>query len=230
MKYLIYFFLTLGVLGPVWSQALRISGSQLLEKSAFPQAKKEHLVLQTIRLDAGKLWVNGNLLPQQELPPGLQTLTRQTEFYASFQGIRSVELMLGGKSFLIQPERVTDISMISGSGNRSPLPADQVYLEKLRQEAPETFRALTLEADLNQKAHQLSRAFLTSTDLRKKAELRAELRRTLEQLFDLNILNQTEELAYLESQIALRKAELKIKQGERTRLVAKHLSELTDFK
>jgi hypothetical protein len=230
MKFLICMFFPLTILNPLWAQALRISGSQLLEKSALPQARKDHLVLQSVRLDAGKLWINGNLLPQQEVPPSLQALSRQTEFYASFQGIRSVELLMEGNSFLIQPGRVSDISKISGTGPRNPLPTDQVYMEKLRQESPETFKALSLEAELNQRAHQLSRAFLTTADLRKKAEIRTDLRRTLDQLFDLNIRNQSEELEFLESQIALRKEELKIKQGDKTRLVAKNLSELTELK
>jgi nicotinic acid phosphoribosyltransferase len=87
-----------------------------------------------------------------------------------------------------------------------------------------------MEADLNQRSLQLSREFLTSHDPRKKAEIRAELRRVLDQLFDLNVQNQSEELDYLESQIQIRKEELKIKQSEKARLVARNLSELTELK
>ncbi len=215
----------------VSAQALRVSGSQFLEKSAIPAAKTERTLLQSVRVDAGKFWINGNLVPSQDLPLSLSHQAKQVEFYATFQGVRSVELLLEGKSYLIQPSRVSDISRISSThSSQTRGGGDQHYLEKLRQESPETFNSLSMEADLNQRSLQLSREFLTSHDPRKKAEIRAELRRVLDQLFDLNVQNQSEELDYLEAQIQIRKEELKIKQSEKARLVARNLSELTELK
>lgn len=213
-----------------YAQALRVSGSQFLEKSALPSGRTEKNLLQSVRVDAGKLWINGNLVPHQELPLSLNHQARQVEFYATFQGIRSVELLLNGKNYLIQPGRVSDISRISNSQQNPNRNTDQHYLEKLRQESPETFKALSLEAELNQKSLQLSREYITTPDPRRKAEIRTELRRILDELFDLNVRNQNEELEYLQAQIEIQKEELKIKQSEKARLVAKNLSELTDMK
>lgn len=214
------------------AQALRVSGSQLLEKSAVPAARHHTHALQSVRLESGKLWVNGNLIPGNELPPALGRNSTHLDFYATFQGIRSVELQVDGKNYLIQPGRISDISRLSvghapSASSRHP---DQQYLEKLQEESPETFRSLAAEADLNKKSLQLSREFITTADPRRKAELRTELRRVLDQLFDLNVQNQQEELDFLEEQIQIRREELKIKQGNKARLVAKNLSELTEIK
>lgn len=212
------------------AQVLRVSGSQLLEKSAVPAGRQHQHSLQSVRVESGKMWVNGNLIPGNELPPFLGRSSAQLDFYATFQGIRSVELQVEGKNFLIQPGRVSDISRISAGHHNSHRHPDQQYLERLQEESPETFRSLAAEADLNKRSLQLSREFITTADPRRKAELRTELRRVLDQLFDLNVQNQEEELDFLEEQIQIRREELKIKQGDKARLVAKNLSELTEIK
>lgn len=214
----------------IQAQVLRVSGSQLLEKSAVPSGPQQQHALQSVRVESGKMWVNGNLIPGTELPPSLGKSSTHLDFYATFQGIRSVELQVEGKNFLIQPGRVSDISRISAGHHNSHRHPDQQYLERLQEESPETFRSLAAEADLNKKSLQLSREFITTADPRRKAELRTELRRVLDQLFDLNVQNQQEELDFLEEQIQIRREELKIKQGDKARLVAKNLSELTEIK
>lgn len=216
---------------PSWyyAQVLRVNGSQFLEKKSMPSAGLVSApALQSLRLDEGKFWINGNLIQAQELPLKLQSQLQERDFYASFQGIQAIELVLEGKTYLVKPGRISDITKICSSGKTET--HDQAYMERLSREEPETFEALSREAELNRKTLSLSKAYISSADPRKKAELRAELRMALEQLFDLNIRNQEQELFFLENQIAIRKEELKIKQADKARQVARNLNELTELK
>jgi len=210
------------------AQIIRVDGGQFLEKENPASDKISAPVLQTLRLDHGKVWINGNLIQHQDLPASLRGRITNRDIYASFNGISSVELVFEGKNYLVKPGRICDISKIYESSSSGD--SDDKYMERLSKAAPETFQALTREAELNKKCLNLSREYFKVAEPRRKAELKSELRLTLEQLFDLNVENQTKELAFMEQQINIRKEELKLKQAARNKYIARNLTELTELK
>lgn len=223
-------FLILCCIVSYWAnaQVVRIHGSGLLERSQVEPARVAAPVLQTLRFDQGKVWINGNLIQQHQVPSGLQGRISESDLYASFSGVNSVELVFEGKSYLVKPGRITDISTLQMQKTGSD--SDAKYMERLSKSSPETFKGLALEADLNRKTQTLTRTFLQTADPRLRADLRQDLRAHLEKLFDLSIENQRKELEFLEKQIELRKEELRLKEAARQQHIARNLLELTDQK
>lgn len=210
------------------AQVVRIQGSGLLERRHSEPARVTAPVLQTLRFDHGKVWINGNLIQQQQVPSGLQSSIGESDLYASFSGVSSVELVFEGKSYLIRPGRITDISTLQMQ--KSGRDSDARYMERLSKSSPETFKGLALEAEMNRKTQTLTRTFLQTADPRLRADLRQDLRTHLEKLFDLSIENQRKELEFLEKQIELRKEELRLKETAKQQHIARNLLELTDQK
>jgi hypothetical protein len=227
MKWIV-FILCFFILYPADAQVVRIQGSGLLERSQREPTRVVAPVLQTLRFDQGKVWINGNLLQNQQVPNGLQDRIGESDLYASFSGVSSVELVFEGRSYLVRPGRITDISALQTQKSGSD--SDTRYMDRLSKSSPETFKGLTLEAELNRKTQTLTRTFLQTTDPRLRADLRQDLRAHLEKLFDLSIENQRKELEFLEKQIELRKEELRLKEAARQQHIARNLLELTDQK
>jgi|GEM_PF-5013402 len=218
----------LGMLTTLQAQVIRIKGDGLLERNHTETIRSAPPVLQTLRFDQGKVWINGNLVQATQMPVGLQDRIGESDLYASFSGVNAVELVFEGRSYLVKPGRISDMTGLQGAKTSNP--ADTQYMDRLHKSSPETFKALTLEAELNRKTLELSRTFLNTTDPRKRADLRQDLRTHLERLFDLSINNQRKELEFLEKQIELRKEELHVKESARHQFIARNLLELTDQK
>ncbi|NKB25381.1 MAG: hypothetical protein GKR87_13595 [Kiritimatiellae bacterium] len=81
---------------------------------------------------------------------------------------------------------------------------------------------------LHQKTKQLSKDHRKTMDTDKREEIKAELKTTLEELFDMREAKRTKKLEALEKNIQHQKKNMEKRKGQRNEIIERRLQKLTD--
>jgi hypothetical protein len=160
-----------------------------------------------LRIEDGKFWINGNLIPTKDLPKSLQSIDKSIFYQAAVTGMDELAFSLGGNDFTVRENKITEISRqqdnqltgqsgLSNSSNR----AREDYFSQIKREAPGLFYSLNYEGALYEEARGLVASYHRAKG-KERDEIRQNLRTVLSQLFDINEHNRELEILQLQQMI-----------------------------
>jgi hypothetical protein len=195
-----------------------------MEANATPTA------MQSLRIEQGKVWVNGNLTQKSELPARLQEINGEYRFQASMYGVSELQFSFMGGDYLLKNGKIVELpapqSQQALSAEANTL-TKQDYYSNLKQESPTLFLQINREALLTEKYMGLLMDYETAPrELR--AGIEEEIRLVLGELFDLSLANMELELRELEQEVEIIRDNIASRKANRSRIISDKLEEVTE--
>lgn len=182
----------------------------------------------SLRIENGKVWVNGNLIPKEQLPATLQNLHPNVFYQAAVFGVEDITFTLGAHEYLVRDGKVMEMDgrtpekETKGEGN---LAAKEAYYSQLKKEAPNLFYSLSREGALYEECRRLLLEYQMAQG-KQKDKIREEIRLVLGQLFDINERNRELELQQLEQMIDAAKKEIEYRKRNKSQIIGNTLKDL----
>lgn len=188
--------------------------------------------VRSIRIEDGKVWVNGNRLTADHLPPGLRKLSSDYAFQATMVGEGDFMITLFGEAYVVRDKsvEVAPIQQVQSNTTAGFQPgtasAKTEYYARMRDEQPNLFYNLNREAQLYEECMQLVLDYrMARGDVRK--HIRAELRERLDQLFEINMINMERQIESLEGELKAAREGLEARRLHKDEIIRLRMQELT---
>lgn len=218
MKPALLWFLLVLIGAPAWAQ---VANERTVAYVQAPSAT-------SLRIDQGKVWLNGKQLPAAELPPSLQKLDKAIYYEAKVSGVSEFTFNIGEQQYLVQADKISEVQV--AEGDLSPYAYDskqatEAYYSQLKRESPNLFYGLSREGVLLEQVRQLLHDYERAKS-KDKPGIRTELRKVLSQLYDINERNKELEIAELEAMIEAAKQEVEYRKAHKAEIIERSLEEL----
>lgn len=176
----------------------------------------------SLRIEGGKVWINGNLMPKKDLPAGLRELDPNFYYQTAAFGIREIAFNLQGKDYLVKADKVVELparpTAKEKGYDKGQQAAMEEYYSNLKREAPNLFYSMNREAMLTEQARGLLYQYQFAKD-EDAASIRKELRSVLEQLFEINERNRELEILELQEMIDVARKEVQIRRENKSLII-----------
>ncbi len=219
-------------LGILFSCASLLAQNQGTRKISSENTKSyQNVPVSTINLniEAGKVWIKGNLIPKKELPQSLQEIDPSIQFSSAAFGVGEIRFNLNGYEYLVKEDQIMELSSSTLEtpplGNRSSKGAMEEYYSNLKRESPNLFYSLGREAALTERARNLVYEFQVK-DSGDKQNIRKELTVVLGQLFEINEHNRQKEIIELRQMIDAAQQEIQYRKANKQLIIDNTVKEL----
>lgn len=184
----------------------------------------------SVRIEDGKVWVNGNLVPSKELPASLKEVNPAVFYQAAIFGVKDISFQLMGHEYLVRDGKITEAPArprMARDNSLQQQTAAEAYYSNLKREAPGLFYSLSREGALYEECrrllidHQLAQG-------KQKDKIREEIRLVIGQLFDINERNKELEIRQLEQMIEAARKEVELRKANKSLIIDKTLKDLLD--
>ena len=174
-----------------------------------------------LRIEDGKFWINGNLIPSKDLPGSLQGIDKAIFYQAAVMGMDELAFSLGGSDYTVRENKITEISRqpdnqltVLSEQSNSTNRAREDYYSQIKREAPGLFYSLNYEGALYEEARGLVASYQKAKG-KQRDEIRENLRTVLSQLFDINEHNRELEILQLQQMIESAKEEVQYRKANK---------------
>ncbi len=215
--------------------AQQVSGKRTMNSQEAYYSNTTFNPLQTLRIQNGMVWVNGNLVPDAELPIELRSLRKDFFVETSVKGGTEYRFnLMGGDYFLREGKLVysgksgTDENGVQSYSNNSNAQGNlslEGYYANKRQEQPLRFSSMVNEGELHQRCMDLARKYLESQLVEKEA-LKPALRACLGEWFDINMMNQEAETQKSQQDLDRIKRELEFRKRSKVLILENKMNDL----
>lgn len=229
---LIFILVLFSSAGLAQSQDIRsISHTQVLKESNHSY---EPVSFQSLRIEESKVWINGNMIPNSELPEGLRSISPSYKLQLSFQGGSEIEVNLFGEDYLIRQGKIALIPhkvVVNTPPQTERLnnSAKSEYFSNVKEQAPVLFQRMNQEASLYEECMRMVISYEIA-DEDERQILREKLRLNLGEQFDMNLSNMELEVLQLEKEIQAIKADIEYRRKNKTTIIENRLNQLTKGK
>jgi hypothetical protein len=175
---------------------------------------------QSLRIEQGNVWLNGNLIPAHDLPSGLQDISVEYRLQLSFQGGSELQVTLLGDDYLIRNGKISTLIPVEEE-------VQSIYYGNLRESSPVLFQRMSLEAELFEECMSLVLDYETADEARRQ-QLRMTIRKNLERQFDMNLENMELELQQLENEMQQIRMDIEFRKSKKNEIIEKRLRDLVD--
>lgn len=184
----------------------------------------------SLRIEGGKVWVNGNLVPKKELPKGLRELDPNFYYTTAVFGIREISFNLQGKDYLVKADKIVELpprstKEVNPAANMDSQAAMEEYYSNLKRETPSLFYSMTREAVLTEQARNLVYQYQFAKGDQLK-DIRKQLSGILEQLFEINERNRELEILELQQMIDIARKEVEMRRQNKSLIIDNTMEEL----
>ncbi len=182
-----------------------------------------------LRIEAGKVWINGNLIPKKDLPKSLREIDPNIHYKSAAFGVGEIGFNLGGYEYLVKEDRIMELP--SRTPETTPLKdrpskdAMEEYYSNLKRESPNLFYSLGREAALTERARNLIYEFQLKQG-KDKQKIREELTVVLGQLFEINEHNRQKEIVELQQMIDAAQKEIQYRKANKQLIIDNTVEEL----
>ncbi len=187
----------------------------------------------SIRIENSQIWINGNLIPANELPQKLRSISTSCVFHASLLGVNEFKFSLFGSDFLVKHGKIVELpAMPAVKLQVTTVPgvlSREDYFGNIRSQHPAIFNSQVMESQLHERVMNLALDYQIA-DSDHKRRIESEIRLVLEQLFDLNTANELREIRQMEDEISALKEEINFRESNRQQVISNRLRELTTEK
>lgn len=231
LKFLLLIMLVFFSTAGAQNQDIRsISHSEALKSNYAAQP----LTFQSLRIEEKKVWVNGNIIPEAELPEGLHNISPTYKLQLSFQGGNEIEVNLFGGDYLIRNGKISKIPekiVVTQAPvlENSPHDLKSQYFKNVKEQAPVLFQRMNLEASLYEECLRMVINYEIA-DEDERQVLREKLRLNLGEQFDMNLSNMDLEVQQLEKEIQAIKADIEYRRKNKVNIIENRLNQLTKGK
>lgn len=205
---------------------------QVRNTSTYGQPTTNAATQLSMRIEQGKVWVNGNLIPKKELPHGLQELHPDFFYQAKVYGRKEIPFSFDGRDYVVKAEKIVELPPRSGQlvGNSTQGPVDdqaamEEYYSQLKRDSPGLFYSMTREANLTMQARELVYKYQFAAP-KEQNKIREELRDVLSQLFDINERNRELEIEELQQMIDAAQKEIEVRKVNKDLILDNTLDDL----
>lgn len=184
-----------------------------------------------LRIETGKVWVNGNLIPTKDLPKSLHRIDERIFYQSVVFGIGEIAFSLQGRDYLVKDGRVIEmprrpeVESNAAEASNTDQKAMEEYYSTMKKEAPALFYSLAREAALTEQCRQLVYRYQSATG-KEKRKIRQEIRSILDQLYDINEHNQQLEIEQLQQMIDAAQKEVQIRKANKDLIIENTLEDL----
>lgn len=204
-------------------QIRSLSREKVMEANATPNA------MQSLRIEQGKVWINGNLAQSSELPEKLQNVNGDFRFQASMYGVNELQFSFMGSDYLLKNGRIVELpdqmAQPTLTYDANTL-TKQDYYNNLKQESPNLFLQINREALLTEKYMTLLMDY-ESAPKNLRPAIEEEIRLVLGELFDISIANMEMELRELEQEVDIIRDNIASRKANRSKIITDKLEEVT---
>lgn len=182
----------------------------------------------TLRIDQGKVWMNGKQILEENLPASLKHLDPNIYYESTVAGVTEFTFNLGDHYFLIQNGVLTEIQMddvepaISGYDSKTET---ESYYSQLKRESPGLFYGLSREGVLLEQVRSLLLEY-GQTKGKDRDKIKEQMRLVLGQLYDINERNKELEIEELEAMIEAAKKEVQYRKANKSKIIDRSLDNL----
>jgi hypothetical protein len=169
------------------------------------------IYLKSIRIQEGKFWINGNLLPASQLPKELQHLQKEFQMMASFNEVESFEMQINGRFYIVTGNRVI------------PSPSNALASESSPQGR---INSENNEAYWMDQCSLLSRQYHSSNSILQKNKIKSQLISAIGKWYDTSLESQEQELLEMEHEIQVLLGEIDLKRKNKEKAVSQKLYDL----
>lgn len=193
-----------------------------IRKPAKIQDKEKfQVVTHSLKIENQSLWIDGKLVPSNTLPLSLQSLPLGYSLSLRLTGVDQFKFCVLNNLYLYANKKITEIQPYVVPNKEQILTG---YYQDLKKQDPETFQNITLEAQLEKKSQELAVAYNSTPDKQQKAEIEAELQKTLDELFELKIKNTENEILRLQGSIDELRKKLSERRKNKQAIIQKRIS------
>lgn len=182
-----------------------------------------------LRIEEGKVWVNGNLIPKKELPKSLRDIDPQIQYKSAVFGIGEIAFTLAGNEYLVKADRILELpsrtESFTPAKDRPSKDAMEEYYSNMKRESPNLFYSLSREATLTEQARNLIYEYQMSKG-KERNKIRGELKVVLAQLFEINEHNRQKEIIELQQMIDAAQKEIEYRKSNKTLIIDNTVKEL----
>ena len=185
--------------------------------------------VQSLRIEEGKVWLNGRLLPEEELPASLHSVDPAVRITLSLCcNVSTQTFMLNGVAYLLKEGRIIELSPRTDTG-ASGDDNLQRYFNDLQAKDPQTFENMTKEAQLEVLSRQLAERYRGAKAEKDRREVEDELRLVLDEIFTIKQQNMQNEVRYLQSAIDQLEQRLMDREKLRMEIIDKRMQQLLNY-
>ena len=182
----------------------------------------------TMRIENSKIWVNGVLIPEKDLPKSLRNLSPDVFYQTAVFGIQGIAFTIGANDYLLRDGKISVLKRPKENrktSNYVDLKAKEDYYSQLKRESPGLFYSLSREGALIEQVRGLIYQYQTSEGKQQK-KIREEIRLLFGQLFDINEHNQELEIKQLEQMLDAARKEVEFRKENKEKIISKTLNDL----
>jgi|GEM_PF-4977861 len=184
----------------------------------------------SLRIEEGKVWVNGNLVPVKALPKGLRNIDPAIQYQSASFGMGEIAFNLYGTNYVVKDDRVVELQAKPSvnavpPSERPSTKAMEEYYSNLKRDSPGLFYSLGREAALTETARQLTQEY-NLTSGKEKEKVKDELRVILGQLFDINEHNRGKEVLELQMMIDAAQREIQMRRANKGLIIDNTIKEM----
>jgi hypothetical protein len=212
--------LLLSACSALWSQAA------IDRKVDYQESPRAISNITKLRIDQGKVYINGkNILPAS-LPASLQRISPDIYYETTVAGVEAFSFNLGERNYMVQDGKLTEIA----SEGQSSIPttnrrATEAYYSQLKREAPSLFYGLSREGVLLEQIRSLLMEYSVAQG-KQRDKIKEEIRLVLGQLYDINERNKEMEIEELEDMIQAAKEEVQYRKAHKSEIIDNSLNNL----
>ncbi|MCB9230450.1 MAG: hypothetical protein H6581_02200 [Bacteroidia bacterium] len=180
---------------------------------------------QTLRIERGKFWINGNLIPEESLPQSLRNIPDEYLMETTLFGLSEFQFNLNGRDYLLKHGKVIELP---GAPSKAGMEEEQLkteFFRDVKNDSPDLFSRQIREAELYQRCTLLLLDYQQASE-NDRSQIRKELFEALSQLFDISLSNQAEEIRQVENEIEMVKKELEFRRRSKDLILQNRMKEL----
>ncbi len=214
--------LLLACYGAAWTQSADLHSA----KYNAPLARQKNST--TLRIDQGKVWINGKSVPVEELPASLKVIDPYIYYESTVAGVSEFTFNLGDHYFLLQNGKLSEIEITDPSqtnGGYDSKAATEAYYSQLKRDSPSLFYGLSREGILLEQVRSLLMEYGVAGG-KQRDKLKEEIRLVLGQLYDINERNKELEIEELEDMIDAAKKEVQYRKTHKSEIIGRSLENL----
>jgi len=193
-----------------WGQARTIS-----ENQSESSRNSYSMRMQNLRISQGKVWVNGNLLQQNELPPALKSPDPDYHLQASFVGNMDFSFVYDRQEYVVRNGRIMEIpaatSAVVMRGGAPEVRSKEHYYQNMKEETPSLFYNLVREAALKEEINILILDYELAQGVQRQ-KIREELRARISEFLDLQVASMSLQIRQLEREIEDAREQMQFRQ------------------
>jgi hypothetical protein len=180
----------------------------------------------SLRIDQGKVWVNGKAIPNEELPLSLKRIDPNIYYESNVAGVSEFTFNLGDYYYLVQDGKLSELQAAEGDLQAyDSKTATEAYYAQLKRESPNLFYGLSREGILLEQVRTLLMEYSLANG-KQKDSIKEEIRLVLGQLYDINERNKELEIAELEDMIEAAKQEVQYRKAHKSEIIGHSLDNL----